>query len=264
MIVFSLEKITPAKAAEYLAKNTGNRKPRMGMAAKIARDIEAGKWEVTHQPIAFDCNGRLIDGQHRLQAIILSQRTVSVFVARYEREVNDTMYIPVDEGVKRSHADVLHLTPRMAQVCNVLVAMKQMTNKRSNSSSEVQEMHERHGDLIERLMALGNHRTYKFRTAATVIATVVLTIRNNPAKAEEIETQWRHFVTFDDLGELQPSITALLRFADRDVGLSNRFAESICRTAYAFDPKNWGTKISRLSDQAALMRSIEEMSKRVL
>lgn len=69
--------ITPRMAAEWLAKSEGN--PRWRNKAKrtddvvvatIARDIEMGLWNPGNNSIAFDENGVLVDGHHRLSAII--------------------------------------------------------------------------------------------------------------------------------------------------------------------------------------------------
>ena len=47
----------------------------------IARDMKAGHWRLTHQGIAFDPAGVLIDGQHRLWAIVESDTTLLAWSA---------------------------------------------------------------------------------------------------------------------------------------------------------------------------------------
>jgi hypothetical protein len=65
------EFITPAIAAEYLAKNAKrNRQIRRNWMAILSATMKAGEFLPTHQGIAFSDDDMLIDGQHRLHAII--------------------------------------------------------------------------------------------------------------------------------------------------------------------------------------------------
>ena len=63
--------ITPAKATYWLDANEGNRRLDWNYIAQLARDIKAGQFACTHQGIAFDTQGRLIErststlGHHR-------------------------------------------------------------------------------------------------------------------------------------------------------------------------------------------------------
>lgn len=102
----SIETITPIIAKEYLTLNPHNRKIMMSKVKVLARDMRNGAFKLTHQGIAFDENGNLLDGQHRLSAIVMSDMTLQMVVARgLPRETIRTM----DGGTKRSvsnHEDV--------------------------------------------------------------------------------------------------------------------------------------------------------------
>lgn len=74
--------VTPELAAQWLATNTTtNRKISQPTVNGYAHDMIRGKWQVTGETIKFDTDGRLIDGQHRLTAVVVSHRTVQMFVA---------------------------------------------------------------------------------------------------------------------------------------------------------------------------------------
>lgn len=64
--------ITPAIADNWLKNNTNrkNRKLSHERVAQYARAMLSGNWVLTHQGIAFDTNGDLIDGQTRLNAVV--------------------------------------------------------------------------------------------------------------------------------------------------------------------------------------------------
>ncbi len=104
--VCELMTITPELAQEWLSVNTHNRNLRSLLASAYARDIENNKWPITGATISFDVEGKLLDGQHRLTAIISAGKTIQSFVVRNlplsARAVTDT-------GQSRTAADALRL-----------------------------------------------------------------------------------------------------------------------------------------------------------
>jgi hypothetical protein len=99
-----IEDISPAKAHLYLAAAGPNRTVRKAAVTQYASDMAAGLWRQTGQGIIFDIEGRLMDGQHRLQAIIQSNRTVKMTVVR---GVSPSAMPMIDVGLKRTVGDSL-------------------------------------------------------------------------------------------------------------------------------------------------------------
>jgi len=98
-------KITPEIASEMLVHNTGNRKLRPTVVAQYATDMREGRWHhEADSPIVFDWNGRLINGQHRLQACIKAE---TPFIARVNRGVDPAAYDVMDQGFRRTAGDAL-------------------------------------------------------------------------------------------------------------------------------------------------------------
>lgn len=98
--------VTPAMAEEWLGHNNRNRHIRNAMVNAYARDMTAGRWELNGEAIKFDTDGTLLDGQHRLWAVIESGETIPMIVVDgLPAESQATM----DSGVKRTAADVLGL-----------------------------------------------------------------------------------------------------------------------------------------------------------
>ncbi|HEY9372566.1 hypothetical protein [Streptomyces sp.] len=65
--------ITPEIARGWLeTRNRDNRKMSLVVAARYAEAMKEGRWRLTHQGIAFDSEGFLLDGQHRLKAVDLA------------------------------------------------------------------------------------------------------------------------------------------------------------------------------------------------
>ena len=70
--VISVSKImlTPERAAKYLKLMAPNRKIRSGHLEYIKRNLSQDTYTLSPNPIVFDRLGRLIDGQHRCQAVV--------------------------------------------------------------------------------------------------------------------------------------------------------------------------------------------------
>lgn len=102
----SIETITPAIAAQMLKRNTHNRALRAALVDMYAREMKNLQWRETHQGIAINCDGTLLDGQHRLAAIVQSGRAQKMVVAR---GVPSASQIVMDDHAKRSAADAITL-----------------------------------------------------------------------------------------------------------------------------------------------------------
>jgi hypothetical protein len=68
----SVTDVTAELAEEWLKENVGNRRLRMFTVEKYAADMVAGRWMLSTDVIGFDTTGRLIQGQHRLMAVIVA------------------------------------------------------------------------------------------------------------------------------------------------------------------------------------------------
>lgn len=100
------ERITPQMAKDWLARNTKNRALRPNLVDHLAKVILFGEWQVNGDAIRFDTNGKLLDGQHRLQAIVAADKAVESFVIEgLPPKTQETM----DMGRKRQISDVLSL-----------------------------------------------------------------------------------------------------------------------------------------------------------
>ena len=78
-----VETITPEIATEIIEKhNPRNRNISETTVDAYATDMKNKRWTLTHQGLAFDENGDLIDGQHRLWAIIISGCSIEFNVTR--------------------------------------------------------------------------------------------------------------------------------------------------------------------------------------
>ena len=94
--------VTPEMAARWLERNQSNRRVRSGVVKKYAAAMNRGEWELTHQGIAIDVDGNLVDGQHRLLAVVMSQLSIKMCVAF---GVSPNTFGVLDQGAKRNLND---------------------------------------------------------------------------------------------------------------------------------------------------------------
>lgn len=101
-----VEYIGPGRARSYLATSPGNRSIR---PLDVARHIDAlknGTFVLTHQGIAFDENGNLSDGHHRLTGISKSGIGAYLMVTRNLDRMKT--WHAMDRGAIRSLTDQTH------------------------------------------------------------------------------------------------------------------------------------------------------------
>jgi hypothetical protein len=105
----TVEAIDPRLAAEYLKTRPENQRTvkgrnLSGITASMASD---GEWVFSGDPIRFNENGQLMDGQHRLLALIATGKTFKFVV---QRNVPNEAFMVIDTGSRRSPADVLKIS----------------------------------------------------------------------------------------------------------------------------------------------------------
>jgi hypothetical protein len=103
-------RVTPTQAAMWLENyNNQNRKMKVRSAEKYAGDMNAGRWRLTHEGIAFNDdpdNPNLADGQNRLKAIMDSNKPQHVIVVV---GLNEDALEVINEGVKRNANDAANI-----------------------------------------------------------------------------------------------------------------------------------------------------------
>lgn len=96
--------ITPEMAKAWLEHNTNNRKLTLRLVLEYARAMQENRWMVNGETIKIARDGRLVDGQHRLQACVKAGVAfTAIVVTGVEFDTFDT----IDKGRKRTTGDDL-------------------------------------------------------------------------------------------------------------------------------------------------------------
>lgn len=113
-VTIKKETVTPEKAVEWLGAQHLNRTLRSTLVKRYGGAMTRDEWVDNAEPIRFNQDGTLIDGQHRLSALRDHEVTLDLWIARgLSHEAQAT----IDTGAKRTVADVL----RMREVPNAKV-----------------------------------------------------------------------------------------------------------------------------------------------
>ena len=102
-----VEKITPDVATKYLEANVHNRPVHQRHVEFLAEEIKQGRWKMNGSSIVFNGDGTLIDGQHRLWAVITSGLPIKILVVR---GADEGSFATIDTGLARTAGDVLGIT----------------------------------------------------------------------------------------------------------------------------------------------------------
>ena len=192
-----IERITPRWAAEVLEnKNTRNIRFQKTWAEKLARDIKAGTFLLTHQGIAFDAEGILLDGQHRLAAVVMANKPVQMLVttgiACSQKANGGQMrtWNTIDQGRIRKAGDVLSMEGmsngrRIAAVARCLLIACGNPKVGAVSLPQIQLVLEEVGEHIETCSAIAESKRQMFRPPASAIAATALLHTTMPMDAEE-------------------------------------------------------------------------------
>lgn len=153
-ITATFETITPDVAQTMLDTNTHNRVVSEAYVNQYYNDLVNDRWPVNGEAIKVCEDGTLLDGQHRLLAVIKAQKPVTTLIVRgLPMSAQDTM----DTGRNRTVRDALHIggmpnASAVSAIANGLVRLKKsnrMSEFRFNriSNSEVQEFIRTHPNI---------------------------------------------------------------------------------------------------------------------
>lgn len=252
------ETITPAIAAAFLESNTGNRVLRPGTVKTWLQIYRRGEYVTTHQGIAFDTDGRLIDGQHRLTAIrqMPEDFCVRMLVAR---DCDSQSYLCIDQGLYRTAADVLGEDRRLTGVARHFVAVHQGYSM----GITVQKI----GPLVESLRAPFlrlrnfNSRFRKTWGSTPVLAATLLRICTIPAEEEYFLLSFRALNAIE-VDYMSPRVAALFQQVER-TNPDRSHGDLFLRAYRALDPKERTTASIVIRDRESLLEEVREAIGRI-
>lgn len=228
--------ITPAIAAAYLALNTKNRPLRTGVVRALARAMERGEWVLSPQGIALSSEGWLVDGQHRLSAVVLSNQTVPMTVFS---NVPPDVFAVYDRGISRTLADATRLPRRHVEVLTFF--HKETAGQAEKpTSAQILALDAVFGPDIAELTEYAPRASKVFASAGGRAAVALLSKEGQRNRAFDLYRR----LSLNDFAGLPPIVSALVKNALSDNvtrrGGSSAQVEVFCKMLAALDEKNAG------------------------
>ena len=167
--------ISPTLAFEMLKHNKVNRKINERRVLIYAHEMQHGEWKETGHPIVVSSEGNLIDGQHRLHAILKSNCTIPTMVVTIE-EIDGlgpltAIDVPIDIGYTRNTSNITGINPRYVTVIKTLMRMLEKNGDVKALSPAI--ITERYESMKPYLMNIPNKRSKIYSSASIVGALVV-------------------------------------------------------------------------------------------
>ena len=252
--------VSPDMAATWLK----NLHPRQhghlieGTVASLVREMKTGNWRLTHQGIALDECGRLIDGQNRLTALVRAHMTLKMVVAF---GVPEEHFPKIDGNTPRSVAFRTGLPPQVAPIVAQMVRLARYGSSGVRISDTMMAVaHDFGSDALRYFSERASRTTRQRFTTAPVRAGVVLNLIANKAddgyKALIIDA-YNALVSGNITAA--PGSAASLFVRMTTSGRSS--FPSMVQVAYswrAFDPAHFADKRLVIRDVGDVLREIRE------
>jgi hypothetical protein len=185
---FYTQPIGPNEATKLLQANQGNRKLNNRHIEFLTREILLGNFKQTGDTIKISSTGRLLDGQHRLNAIIKSGKTIPV---SFCEGLDDDTFTVIDTGKNRTGADILSLQNckhpnELSATIRLIVALENDKQKVRISNTEILKVQEKNPELVEIVnLICSENRKFKMMPVSSVAALYYLFSKKNHSQCED-------------------------------------------------------------------------------
>tara|TARA_R110002020_G_scaffold473701_1_gene703349 strand:- start:462 stop:1265 length:804 start_codon:yes stop_codon:yes gene_type:complete len=134
-----VRKITPSIAEEMLKRNVSNRGLNTNHVKGLSKEMIDGNWMFDGQPIRFSENGGLLDGQHRLSAVVKSGLSQEFLILT---GISSEAFKVMDSGKTRSGADIFSIDgvtnyALAAASCKLILIHKKGSNRLTDGSERI-------------------------------------------------------------------------------------------------------------------------------
>jgi hypothetical protein len=207
--------VDPALALAWLQRNIETNRPlRPTVVENYADEMRRGEWHLTHQGIALDIDGNLIDGQHRLAAVIKANVIVPMMVTVNAPRAS---FVALDGGVKRTLADRLTMPPDVVTVLNAAWCLKKNSTQRTTPATVAALASTEFGAATKRLFETSPLTRRRVMSSSSVSLAAVVNIVEGQDFDWVVE-QRRVLISQDEANETPMAKSFRRRFQDRRIG----------------------------------------------
>ena len=172
--------VTPKQAQEWLEGNVDNRNLREARVIQLAQILQRNEWELTNDCLVFDSDGTLLNGQHRLSAVVVAGIPARFVILRGVPPKAQEVF---DSGLTRTLGDQLQRrgVPYYTYVSSALFWLHRIAYSEETGVAHYAEpgqrptfrqllkLYDDNLDLAEEAPKIGKHvNTLKVRAGATL------------------------------------------------------------------------------------------------
>jgi len=204
--------ISPIQAEKWLDNKSNNRKLSKRHVEYLTNEILSGKWRLTHQGVAFGDDGRLLDGQHRLAAIVEAGIATNMMVTT---GVPVGEFAIIDRGMPRN-ISVITGIPAFFTECYVFMLAIKRGNAGKPSPDDIFRIHEYLGDTVQPLQDKCNSLV-RFYSSAPIRTAAFISLEYKDNKDYILNTY--QDLVLQNLSKLPPIALALVKWYNKSTGL---------------------------------------------
>ena len=250
------ELITPTTAEKYLEKNRDNRTLRTSQVEFLTRAMQDGQFLATHQGVAFTKDGTLVDGQHRLHAVVRSKESVWLLVVR---GLDDSAKQVLDCGITRTVADRLKISSRHAAIAGSM--LRTLLDRGKSASYETEIVLDSFATQISELEDIGALKSARKTACAPIIAAGLVRLFEYAGSSTlDVVLQRIRTVTLELLTEMDPLAETFYKYCQHGkyYGTSGQ-RDLMARAWVAFDPARVSQKKIQITDVSTQIGEIREV-----
>lgn len=224
--------VTPTIAADWLEKhNTHNRDESQNRVDIYARDMEQGRWQFNGESIQFDIHGTLMNGQHRLRAIMQSGQAQKFNIVT---GVDSASQITMDQGTRRTPAEqmaVADIKVDGTTASAIRIYMRWYAGRlfgdvvaNKVSTTEIVEWAQSNPQVIENIRNIRAQLGNKRIVGVTPALTLAIALRFHTIDHEDADEFFHQLKTMEDVPAKSP-VSALWKKLDRARDSRIRYTE---------------------------------------
>ncbi|MES2634057.1 MAG: hypothetical protein V4669_13870 [Pseudomonadota bacterium] len=251
-----LERLTPKIARELLKRNTDNRDLRPSHVETLRTSFSRGEYVTTHQGIAFDIEGALLDGQHRLHAIAAMPDDWFCHMLVTKGLPRTEAFRVIDAvQAKRSTSDVLG-TDRSVGECANFFAKLHLNRSSAITPAYASPFAEWLLPYYTDLTAFSGRKCKTWSSAPVRSAAFVAMCVGHDT--DYVKLVYRALVSAD-FTSMPPVAQALFRSHMSGKVRAAAAYDIFCRCIKVFDPKNSNLAKVQINDQSAVIQSVRDL-----
>jgi len=175
-IVTEEEIVTPEMAKSFMAKvHPKQRSVSMTNVKRYSEVMKAGGWDLTPHGIVFDSDGHLVDGQHRLLAVIDCGIEQMFTIHRLPKGMTVR---GIDRGHRRTHGHIMEMLGLaekgqgrdMSAALRALQCLFEDRTECPDFESEAEEIFKKSGKDIAAVIAMGRPKGFKSAAVTAAMA----------------------------------------------------------------------------------------------